>query len=569
MAAQPSSLSILRYQEFRSPCSGGWPEDTHDFGKMVDEDGSTLYENEYSALLTKIVQLNDVAALGRYLVTNTRHSLGPGCYHTEDPFYNAVAYGSTDALRMLLEHWDAANPSTRSNVPAPGERAYGLLQVACASAYVETVRFLLSDPWQAAYGDIHKRDDWGSTALLAATRSFYDPQYSLDRTSEENYSIQSHLARAEEVVQLLLDRGACVQDVVIGMQEPWETVLSSAISRASLTLVKRLITQGADVYAKKTHNLMGGGFCLKFGDDHIRDVTALHIGSQYSNFRGIKALLDYARDTGGVDLVQQTDSLGHLPLHWAAWGPDDELYMLEADEIVPHVTATIELLLEINPSTVNAQDKLGNTALHYAVWRHGICGNKHVAIPQVLCKHGADASLRGRNGETALHGLGFRFIGSEPIDTGLIDLLLEQGASVGDTDQDGNTPLHFAAKNLMHIEAARHLLNRGADVSATNHKGNTPLHEVGPGTIRSFLFLGKTQFTIDDLVQAQDEMLRILLHGVSEESADALMDQPNAANKTPRQICEERRKEWRDKEDAQRNQAAGRGRGRGRGSHSG
>ena len=463
---------------------------------------------------------------------------------------------------MLLEHWDAADPLTHLDVPGPNERLYTLLSEACGSAHIETVRFLLDGPWQAAYGDLHARTARGSTALLATAGSFRNLEKCQDTADKENHLHQNYLARVEEVMQLLLDRGACVQDTLFQTnesQEPWETVLGLAISRASPALVKRLINQGADMYVKMA--------CISMDRSKItRGVTALHIGSQYSNAGGIQVLLDYARGTGGIGIVQQADGDGHLPLHYAAYGLEDSVcYMLEEEEIVPHVTATIELLLRADPSTVNAQDKEGDTALHFAVRRHGHYGNRHLAIPQLLCKYGADGSLRGRNGETALHGLGYRVPACDPFDISLIDLLLDHGASVDDTDRDGNTPLHFAARNWLYIEAARHLLSRGANLSAIDQQGNTPLHQAANGSRNAFKTLRSGPFLAEPLVEAQSEMMKVLLNGVSVETADALMDQPNADNKTPRQICKERRIKWQEDEEAMRNRATGQNWGRGRG----
>ncbi|KAJ0120038.1 hypothetical protein J7T55_000891 [Diaporthe amygdali] len=541
------------------------------FGKMVDDDGTIFYETENGELLLEIIRLDDVGVLARYLETNA--ALGPRDVQMDDPFWNAVFYGSTNVLCALLQHWDATQPSIGTDMPAPDRRGFGLLQTACEFSHIETVRFLLNGPWSSAYGDIHARDCRGSTALLAAAGAFFGPGFipsrSMTGKQDSHGSMRSHLVHAEEVMQLLLDRDARVGDGIITRDGLQETVLSRAITGASSALVKRLIDQGADAYAKTTYDFFDGSLYGGFGPDTItRDVSPLHMGSLYFNTAGVRVLLNHARATGGVDMVKVPDSHGRLPLHWAAWGlnESDELYGLKADEIVPHVTATIELLMAAAPSTVNAQDDRGDTPLHYAVRRHGRCGDRHVAILRTLCEHGADAGLGGRNGETPLHGLGFRFRDGEPIEARLIDLLLEHGASVGDADDDGNTPLHFAAKHLAHVEAAQHLLSRGADVSVQNSQGNTPLHEAALGFYSGPL--GGSQprerkLTLENRVRAQDEMMRVLLHSFSETKANALMNQTNADYETPRQICQERRRKWRDEEITHKPLAMGRGRRRG------
>lgn len=203
-----------------------------------------------------------------------------------------------------------------------------------------------------------------------------------------------------------------------------------------------------------------------------------------------------------------------------------------------HASGTIRLLLASNPNTVNAQDKQGQTALHYAIRSYARCGRKYSDTVKALCENGADAGLRDRNGQTPLHYLSFHILGSQPIDMGLIALLLAHGADVGDTDADGNTPLHRAARNLQNVQAVRFLLSQGSDISAKNLKGNTPLHEAAGGRIWPQEI---PKLTLDDRMRVQDEMMRVLQEaGVNVN----LIDQENAAGKTPRLIREDTRNRW-------------------------
>ena len=508
------STSTSRYSEFHLK-SLDW--DLAD-GILLDEDGAAIYETEYSGLLLSIIRLNDVATLKRYLATHPR-ALGPGETHSYDPFWAAAYHGSTDALRVLLEHY-AAHPN---QTEAPNARGYLLLNVACQSAHVGTARFLLDN--QLAAAEIHAQEAHGMTALLAAAASFVDSAYA---ENDRRDSMRDHVARGEELMLLLLDRGACAQDAITqGDKQPRDTVLTLAISQASSKLVKRLIDEGADIYTKKMHFFNDGLFG---GSDTIWDVTPLHIGGFYSNVEGIRTLLDN-RGSGihVADIVSCRDSLGRLPLHWAAGGPGP------LEDAMSHAAGTMRLLLASNPNTVNAQDKKGETALHYAVKSHARRGSKYSDTVKILCENGADAGLRDRNGQTPLHCLGFHILGYHPIDTGLFALLLAHGADVGDSDADGNTPLHLAARNLQYVEAVRFLLSQGADISVKNLKGNTPLHEAAGGNI----WLQEMKLTPDDRMRVQDEMMRLL-----QDPGVNLIDQENAAGKTPRVIREERRNTW-------------------------
>ena len=552
----PISTSTSRYHNFRQPQI--IEPDMEDI-TLLDEDGTALYETEFNGLLLTIIQLNDVSTLKRYLAKYPR-ALGRGDSHVYDPFWSAAHHGSTDALRVLLEHY-AADPS---QTEAPNARGYLLLNVACHSAQVNTARFLLDS--QPAYGDIHARDAQGMTALLSAAASFVGSAF---EENDRNDSKRDRVARGEELMQLLLDRGACARDSMTDRNEdsqPCDTVLSLAISKASAAMVTRLIDEGADVHGKRLQFFQDSFFGVFVGRDVIRDITPLHTGSFYLNAEGVQVLLD--RRGSGIeisDMVSCRDSFGCLPLHWAAGGPGslEEELIFPYDDIVSHALSTMKLMLTSNPSTINAQDEHGETPLHFAVRGHARCGTKHSAIAKLLLEYGADASLRGRKGQTPLHCLGFDVLGGEPIDPTLIALLLAHGANVDDLDADGNTPLYLAAKNLHHVEAVRFLVSRGANVNATDSQGNTPLHRAAGGSI----WFAERKLTVDDLIRAQDEMMRVLQDAGGNNVN--LMDQPNAAGRTPRQIREEIRNKWRESEEPQRKLLDGAGRGRGRGRHIG
>jgi ankyrin repeat protein len=53
--------------------------------------------------------------------------------------------------------------------------------------------------------------------------------------------------------------------------------------------------------------------------------------------------------------------------------------------------------------------------------------------------------------------------------------LLSVGADINTTDDDGETPLHWACYNS-HVAVVNELLSRGPNIEAKNNSGNTPLH---------------------------------------------------------------------------------------------
>lgn len=93
------------------------------------------------------------------------------------------------------------------------------------------------------------------------------------------------------------------------------TVLCLAITGSSYGMVKRLLEHGADIQQRLEY--YSNGPCLWDDNLDVRDVTALHLGSRAWNVDGIKAVLDYCRENRW-DLISCRDSIGRLPLHYAA-----------------------------------------------------------------------------------------------------------------------------------------------------------------------------------------------------------------------------------------------------------
>ena len=519
---------------------------------LVDEDGVILYESEYSGLLHAIIQENDVFLLNQRLAKYPIKSWQAEI-DMDDLFLIAASSGSTDALRVLLEHC-AARPDKKELVDA---RESLLLHTACQNAHIDTVRFLLDSEsiFRDTYtgiGDIHTRDHYGRTAILSAAESF-------PRLADREDITRERAARSDELMQLLLDRGASARDHIDWEDEPSlvpyaslilcggkvsGTVLSLAMAGASYQLVKRLVEEGADVHTKESRYFSSRDIKSEY---NAQDITPLHIGSFYSNVDGIQALLDYrGSNVNLIDIVSCRDSCGCLPLHLAARGPRELMDSLTSDYSIPYTVATIKLLLNIIPSMINSQNKQGETPLHYAIQSYSSYGSKHSDILNVLFENGADAGIRATNGQSPLHWLCLRLSGAEPV----IDLLLAHGAKINDADLDGNTPLHLATRNLAHIDVMRLLLSRGADTGAKNSKGNTPLHEAAGGSIFS-----------ESQGRAQDEVMRVLEEAGGNVN---LINQQNVAGKTPRQIRGEKRNEWQEGE-RKRLAEIGMGRGRGRG----
>lgn len=568
---------------------------------MVDRDGAELYETESSALKLALIRNDDAALLEQYLEKRPC-GVGPGVVSDPegvDHFALAASLGSANALRVMLEQW-AAHPPSEGH-PAKHHRSW-LLGAACSSARIEAALLLLDEnqPWARDVGSLHGPEGTENgdgthyhSAILAAAQSYEGvPRGDAERRR-----------RSEDMMHLLLDRGACARDCThqyFWGEDPnapartYETVLTLAMAGASDEVIHRLIDGGADVHGKTTYPDMN----FDWYSDCPCDVTPLHIGSLCFNPEGIQALLD--RRGAGVavaDMVSSRDDSGRTPLHWAArsW-LCGRLYPEESpaggERCRAAIAGTIELLLSANPDAINARDAAGDTPLHHAVRSHTadegrdhVC--RHYDIVEALIEHGADASARGSKDQTPLHRALLNRPLAHPTDAALFKLLVADGAGVGDADSDGRTALHYAARCLGDPGTARFLLDQagpGDDslllllLGAADARGNTPLHVAAA---EGDLFRADQRLaTPEDRIRAQDEMMRALVPparaqdqaGGGRDVGVALMDRRNADGKTPRELREERRRMWRqDYCEAERARAAsvgmirGRGRGRGRG----
>ncbi|QKX63663.1 uncharacterized protein TRUGW13939_10834 [Talaromyces rugulosus] len=543
MSTQTGEIPLIsEYQRYRD-----FHEESYSVG-VVDDDGAVLYEEPYGSLLNTIVQHNDVTKLAQYLENDANATHGHVEVYYWDPLYVAANSGSTEALNMLLKHHE--NHLTDTNMIPLHLRQFRLLHVACLSARVETALFLLDT--QPALATLHaKADFWNwdmgcGTPLLSAAYSFTSLPSGSD---EDDSTICAQHARSEDLMNQLLDRGASARDSLMSSlrkEQISDTVLSLAISRASYGLLKRLIIEGADVHTKTAHE---AHFFLNQPDENIaKSITPLHLASFYANSNGIRALFDYLGDKFTVaQMVLSSDSAGRLPLHWAARGADNTAhhYMLPRNEIVPHVTKTIKLLLSIDQETVHARDHQGFNALWYTVrgFRESI--NNHFAVLKTLFDYRPDGSIRDQEGSNMLHLLAFTQNG-EATDPAIIEALVAYGANVNDVDARGNTPLNQMAMNLRQVAAVRALLDGGASVAVKNLRGDTPLHQSAQG--RVFPYRQEPPniewhgVSLDDKIKAQDEMMKVL-----EEASDGLnlMKERNVDGKTAQQLKEETRSKWR------------------------
>ncbi|MCA7010841.1 ankyrin repeat domain-containing protein [Wolbachia endosymbiont of Tribolium confusum] len=223
-------------------------------------------------------------------------------------------------------------------------------------------------------------------------------------------------------------------------QEYGRIPLHFAAENSRVDVVKLLIEKGADVNA---------------ADQDGR--TPLHFTVENGHRDIVKLLIKKGAD------VNAADQDGKTPLHFAAENDHKDV---------------VRLLIKVGAG-INAENRDGWTPLHFAA------ENSHVDIVKLLIEKGANVNAAGRDiwilhrwtlyggvlyGWTPLH-LATKDGCVEIVNT----LLKAKGINVNAADQDGKTPLHFAAENS-HVDIVKLLIEKGADVNAAGQDGRTPLH---------------------------------------------------------------------------------------------
>ncbi|KAF4434176.1 hypothetical protein F53441_13729 [Fusarium austroafricanum] len=547
-----SSLTIKNespYRKYtRNPREDLYPGDPP-YGEpltIIDRDGCILYENHDGGLLNAIIMGDDVEFLERYFTiapwavpSIPAPSDKDELLEYDDYFQLAAWRGALDVLKMLLTHATKDMDPTQPIRFRP--RQYEILHEAAKWGNIEVVQFLLNN--QPLYADIHEQDYDGLTPILSAADVY--SRGDIYSSSWEEVGLPKH----EAMMNLLLDWGACASDV---FNAKWnekrtiDTVLHMAVEWAGPKLIKRLIDSGADIHAKVTKDSWTLGF-FDLGVDDVSDVNALCVACLHGNPRAVRTLIDCRGDeVDAVDMICSRDSHGDIPLHWATRHRlrDGVAYVSAPvlEKTIQALTEVIEILLEIDPSIINTQDNDGNTPLHYVATGAGGEGKLYSPIIKILCNEGANAGIRNKKGETPLHNFLSNRSHEHPFDTDAMATLLAHGAKVTDADEKGDTPLHIVVMDLRQLDAVSFLLQRGANPATRNSNFETCFHAAALGGVFRIKSLDRSA---TEKTNVQEKMLSKLV----EVGGPALMDLPNAEGKSARQICQERRKHWKDQED--------------------
>jgi len=261
-----------------------------------------------------------------------------------------------------------------------------------------------------------------------------------------------------QIAELLLARGATVND----QDENGATPLVFAAGRRHLDMVRYLIEKGADVNITTSRGMTSIFFA---GTPEIAAIILENGGDVNARANDGITPLHGAASRGRLELVRFLLERGADPNIRSAEGYTP-LFLVNGENVLQ----IVELLIE-HGAQVNITNNENGTPLHM------IASNGSVAAAELLISKGADVNAVTEYGWTPLCMAAMR-------SAEITEFLLSRGANPNPHEIDKKddcpcagfeTPLHFAIRSDS-IQTVKVLVNGGALINVTDEDGVTPLH---------------------------------------------------------------------------------------------
>jgi len=340
------------------------------------------------------------------------------------PIFYALESGQIDALKLLIDKGADLNKKDK--------KGNTLLDFATINRNFEVIKLLLENGI-----DINYKNKMGESLLITAT---------LLNSDENNVS---------DLFHLLFNKGA--RKYIDEFDNQQITPLMYAIGSKNIDLIELLLQNGADIKNVKTYN---GKTALDISQDLYENginktIYKLFIDTDKSRDKLIKAVA-----MGNFDEAQRFINEG-IPINIKNNIGDNLLQTACFKTINLNM---VELLLKNGAGEfINNQNKMGATALMYAVYQNNL------SLVKLLLENGAMEGINDQdlNGLTAL----MNAVLQDNLE--IVTILLEKGADISLRDQSGMTALKLSKDsteiNTLLKAKAREIIQKKMVVSNQNN----------------------------------------------------------------------------------------------------
>jgi ankyrin repeat protein/beta-lactamase regulating signal transducer with metallopeptidase domain len=345
---------------------------------------------------------------------------------------------------------EGSEPTATENEGIPAKS----LHEAAADGDIEQVKLLISKGADVNAKDksgtaLHHACEKGRTEVVRLLISYGANvnASSIDAIKPLHYAA---ISGDKQTVELLLSKGADINAKDWDGRTPlFQAMASPAAGRREV--VELLVAKGAKIPALHLAAYMADiekvKKCLEEGIDINSQEDFCCAALHAAANSGKKDIVEFLISKGAT--VDAIDSRGMTPLFYAA----------------KHNYEDIADLLLAKGADVNA-NKGGSTLLYGAI----MDDSKDAA--NLLIRKGANVSARNDDGWTPLAFAAIWGVAD------MVELLISKGADVNEksiADYAGDTPLHFAIWNAGK-DVVELLISKGADVNAEDGEGHTPLY---------------------------------------------------------------------------------------------
>ncbi|HEY0428228.1 MAG TPA: ankyrin repeat domain-containing protein [Pyrinomonadaceae bacterium] len=343
-----------------------------------------------------------------------------GNEQTKRDFFSAVLAGDAAKVRRFLKSGIDPNISTDDLRGVPRPNGVPAMLYAADNADIETMNEFL-----AAKVNLRKEN-----SKIRNVLAYYIGSLNPIKT-DDNIPYEQRVKSFNEYIDTLIKAGASLDAV----NSQGQTLLTVALRRNSVELVKKLIDRGVPVNAKN-----------KSGSTVLAEMFDSAYYPEIDDWKGeiIKLLL---KSGANPNTTNETNYDCNSPLMYSAkYGQID----------------FVKLLLSYK-ADVNLKCKSGDTALSLLSWNNT---PNYAELLNLLIEAGADVNAAGESGITPL------MAAVESGNISVVKMLLKKGAAVNAQDKFGRTALVFAVQGIFgkpDIEIVDLLLKSGADPNLTTN----------------------------------------------------------------------------------------------------